>query len=366
MDNEALDGSGYGRKGQKQATEGGFVEDNSEHQPLNCGPINENGDVVENESDSDVIDGRRIIEDDKSGVVPISCIARIRYELRSSPFHTREPCGRYIDIRKTFCPEPVRSVLLVRISFFLIMLEILIQNLLATSPDARWFFMAYLTHWGLVVALAYQLSALAGMVLRRTVMVQTQDGNDKCNILLLISWALFAVALPAEVILSVLYWALVHEQGDPVSYQIVMLHGGISVLLLIDGFFVGSVPLRIKQVLFLMVFCVCYLLWTVVFAESDIRNPDKANNDDAIYDALEWNRNPEGSAILSAMCAFVVPPIVFSSFWALSLATRRIYQRDVGGGGGSGSGMQNNGGVISNDDDVEELSASLVPAQQMM
>lgn len=80
--------------------------------------------------------------------------------------------------------------------------------------------------------------------------------------------------------------------------------------------------------MFTVVFCIVYLAWTIIFAESNIPNPNVSESDDYIYYALEWNANAKVAEVLASLCAFVLPPIVFVIFWLISLSRRhlRVYE----------------------------------------
>lgn len=76
---------------------------------------------------------------------------------------------------------------------------------------------------------------------------------------------------------------------------------------------------------FTIIFCIAYLSWTVIFAGSDIPNPNVGESDDYIYGVLEWNSDVKVAEIVSSLCAFVLPPIVFVVFWLISLSRRHLY-----------------------------------------
>jgi len=257
-----------------------------------------------------------------------TCSVRLRHEITSPLFGISEPEGKHIDIARTFAPRPLYLSWLLRLSFLVISLESLFQTLKGTPQWKRWFFMAYLTHWGLVVAIVYQVAAVACLMFRNRVLYQPHRG-EKCSRLVRLTWGLFSLAAPVELIICILYWGLDYVPGKSVNLLLVMNHGGIALLLLVDGFILSSYPLQLKQGIFTIMFCVAYLIWTVVFAETDIPNPNVPENDDYIYHVLEWNANIRGAEIVSSLCAFVLPPTVFAMFWIISLFRRHLYVEDV-------------------------------------
>ena len=189
--------------------------------------------------------------------------------------------------------------------------------------------MAYLTHWGLVAAIAYQLCAVLCLIpaIRQKALYQPRSG-ESCSLFVRITWGLFSLAAPVELIICILYWGLDYSPGNPVHYHLIYNHGGVALLLMVDGFLFSAFPLQLKQLVFTVAFCIAYLTWTIIFAESDIPNPNVSESDDYIYNALEWNANARVAEVLASLCAFVLPPIVFVVFWLISLSRRhlRLYE----------------------------------------
>lgn len=258
-----------------------------------------------------------------------ACFARLRHELTNPLFDLSEPDGVQIDVEQTFAPRPYWRSWLTRLLFLAISVESLFATLHNTPPWNRWFFMAYLTHWGLVAAIAYQLCAVLCLIpaIRQKALYQPRSG-ELCALFVRITWGLFSLAAPVELVICILYWGLDYSPGHPVHYYLVMNHGGIALLLMVDGFLLSSFPLQLKQLVFTVVFCIVYLAWTIIFAESNIPNPNVSESDDYIYYALEWNANAKVAEVLASLCAFVLPPIVFVIFWLISLSRRhlRVYE----------------------------------------
>ena len=128
--------------------------------------------------------------------------------------------------------------------------------------------------------------------------------------------ALFAIALPVEIMITILFWVL--EFDGEVKYISVMVHGGGMALIVIDGFLLSRIPLRMKQFLLFQTFTILYLIWNVVHAYSGIGNPyndGESQDDDAIYASLAWKNNTMGAAILSAGIVCVANPVLFLLCW---------------------------------------------------
>ena len=311
---------------------------------------------------------------------------QMRREMAAAAFGVLEPCGRRcVNLRQTFAPDPLALTCLLRVVFLAMSVCSLTLVLRDTPAANRSFFMAYLTHWGLCAALLYQLSALTcaavagcgwdwcgdnGVALLSLEqprsyagvcpsLAREGDGNSDCygerddagssdtashisdaslygphSLLVRLTWASFTLAAPAEVIITMLYWILDHRPGDPVGFTILMNHGGIGLLLVLDGLMIGGIPFRVAQMPLFVIFCMAYLSWTLIFAKSDISNPNRAD-DDRIYDAIRWNEDPKDAILLSALCAVVLPPAVFLLLRAISLRRRKLVPSIQMGLGGS-------------------------------
>ena len=122
---------------------------------------------------------------------------------------------------------------------------------------------------------------------------------------------------PSEIFITLLYWVLVYEDGDQVEYRSIYTHGILMVLLLIDGNCVARIPLRLKQILFMEIYLLLYLIWTVIHSASKIGN---GNIDgDLLYDVVDWSNKPGKTALLCVILLLLIVPYVFVIAYTLSL-----------------------------------------------
>jgi hypothetical protein len=123
---------------------------------------------------------------------------------------------------------------------------------------------------------------------------------------------MFAIVLPAEIVIAGLYWSLLFSGYS--SYQNIMLHGVGVVLILIDGFIINRTPLRMKQFVLYEAFSLAYTLWSIIFTFSDLTNPWQDagyQDDDAIYPPLRWKTNTTSVIVLCVILLLIVNPAVF-------------------------------------------------------
>ncbi|KAL7524387.1 hypothetical protein ACHAXR_000552, partial [Thalassiosira sp. AJA248-18] len=163
------------------------------------------------------------------------------------------------------------------------------------------FWLAYLTHWGLLFATAYFVMSAFLSAIYLAMRPSADPGVLEGGVGLLVktTWALFVISFPVEVAITILYWTL--ESNGTTKYVDIMQHGGVLVLIIIDSCHL-RIQLRMKQFIIYEVFCALYLLWNLILAYSGIGNPytdDGTQDDDAIYESLAWKNDTVGAITLS-------------------------------------------------------------------
>lgn len=228
----------------------------------------------------------------------ISLRNRFAYEISAPFFHAKEPNGLHLDLRRTFAPDPFLSTLFFKSSFFALSLSSLASEITGSF---------LLLHWALLAAVLYQFAALL-VLLRRDSAI---EGGEP-RLLVCVTWGLYGLAAPLELLATLLYWTLEHEGGS-VSYSLLMPRGGVCVLVLLDGWVLGFVPPRVKQVLLVQIVCAAYALWTLASAFV-LDNPE-----DILGGALRWRSHPWVSAGVALGALVVLPSLLFFLCWGASL-----------------------------------------------
>ncbi|KAL7434347.1 hypothetical protein ACHAXH_002488 [Discostella pseudostelligera] len=238
------------------------------------------------------------------------------------------PVHRHLGVIRTFSPRPRPVYITIKLFLAAWILAILTMSIdRVTYPN---FWLAYLTHWGYVITAMYGvMSPICAMYLAlrppppesvNTLTCCGTGGGGVAGFLVKTTWALLAIVVPAEVIITILFWALEYEAGESISYVTVMVHGGTMILLFIDGFVLSRIPLRLKQFVFFETFSSLYLLWNIIHAYSGIGNPydGVSQDDDAIYSSLDWNTTPTKAIIMSVLVLLVANPIMYGICWLVS------------------------------------------------
>jgi hypothetical protein len=137
---------------------------------------------------------------------------------------------------------------------------------------------------------------------------------------------LFAVAAHAEAMIAILFWLLEYDYSNSkVTFLDIMPHGGMVVLVWIDGLVVNRIPVRWTHwwggaLLFEIAWALWSIFHSVVF---DIGNPnantnDGDGNDDAIYGALDWKNDTGYATGLTMAALLILGPIIYVVMWLCS------------------------------------------------
>jgi hypothetical protein len=162
-----------------------------------------------------------------------------------------------------------------------------------------------------------------------------------------ITWILFALAVHLGATVTLLYWYLLYDpKKDQINYLDVANHGGLFLLVLIDGWLVNRIPLRWMHYFgIILPIEALYAVWTYLHYRLQIGNPnsndhdnnDNANNnmtmtttgttnttdiddDDALYpDVIEWGDGQWREPLLTIVILLLaVGPVIFCLFWCIA------------------------------------------------
>jgi len=203
-------------------------------------------------------------------------------------------------------------------------------------PNAIWF--AYLTNLSLLMAMIYSGLSLVNTIFpvatdSSSVSDDSKDTSEEgvVSTRTRITWAFFTLAGFLQTLITVLYWALLHppEARGLFLYSMIILHGGVAALILVDGLLVNRIPIRMRHWLEICLpFTFMYALWSLLQSPLalDLENPYMdafGADDDKIYPVLDWEEKPMLTLALILVSAFVVSPIFYTLLWAVSLPGRK-------------------------------------------
>ena len=194
---------------------------------------------------------------------------------------------------------------------------------LSIANDPRPFWLAYLTHWSLVISVAYALVSCFNTIVP---VAQPVTSTSPVGFRLSLMWVLFQVAAHSELLITTLYWSLISERGsEDFNLNNLLIHGGVSLAVLVEGLVANRIPVRLRHFWFVCILYALYLVWTLFHSllfdigNPDISDEDLETNDDAIYSVLDWVDRPEETGIRAALILGAASPILFLVIWGLSM-----------------------------------------------
>lgn len=275
---------------------------------------------------------------------PVSFCSRLKSDFSSPFFGLKEADGKAIDIEQSFSPSPGPRTLFFRLIFFGLSVAALAVSIKHMPKENRFIYMAYLTHWVLVLAIVYQIAAIYCTIKRESLsqpLPPSEEQRPKLPVRFM--WGAYSQVAPAYIIVVVLYWLQDYDPDqDEITFGNLMNHGGVALCIFLDGVALGVIPIRMKQILFLYVLAIAFLVWSVIHDFSGIGDGNWEFEDpndpaeDSLYKILSWSTDPKRAAITCVLVLFVYCPVVYLITWTLSVwsrwcrldgSRRRIYRK---------------------------------------
>lgn len=241
------------------------------------------------------------------------CCDRLQMELKYPPFNTTDPfTDQPLDGPNTVGPS-TRGVLLIKSIILGWSLSVFVTGIITYSYPA--FYFAYLTNDTLVVTCVYFLTSWLNTL--HYTCFTFPGNNTQFTAFHKLTWGLFALAAPAEIVVTVGYWTLVWDgTSSAFTYRNLMIHGGFMLIVLLEGLVINRIPIRLRHFWLVAAYLILYLAWTVLHALLGIGNPE--TDDDLIYTALQWKNEPGPTTLVGAEILFVLAPVAFLTVCLLS------------------------------------------------
>mmetsp|Transcript_9930 Transcript_9930/g.20526 ORF Transcript_9930/g.20526 Transcript_9930/m.20526 type:complete len:485 (-) Transcript_9930:160-1614(-) len=248
-----------------------------------------------------------------------TCVGRFLYEI--SPwqnwFLVEDPpyTQRTLDIPASFAPTGPWPIVGKFLSLFSAIV-VLVWTFMV--EENKIFCLAYLSTWNLVFFLVYMVCSLLNTMQGVSQPFSRTSGTVR------ICWYMFAVTTHMGILEAILYWGTeVDYNSDEkvdVSFRNLMLHGGLTLEAILDGFTVNFIPLRWMQWwgCCLLPNCI-YIGWTLVHAYFLwVGNPNEASRN-TIYKIISWRFEWQETLKWMLIAVFVISPVVFLALWMMSL-----------------------------------------------
>lgn len=294
-------------------------------------------------------------EGSSTGSTDDSCCSRFLWDLKVSPFFSiGEPYGQCLDVALSFGGIPAETATRSTVTseggttwrlrkkclilpFRSLTLAWCTSTLVFCIIDTAnsWLWMGYLSNWALILSILSLLTSWTCTAWSHTLCKQpihditehNMHDGDEANMqssttltpscFVKITWILFTLAAVTEVLVTILFWALLRYNHN---YITVMVHGIIAFLVLFDGLVVGRIPIRFKHSVFLFTEIVLFIIWALLHSFLQMGSgPYRGANDNPLYTVLDWRNNPVGSVILVILVVFVGCPLIYTFVWMLSV-----------------------------------------------
>ena len=137
-------------------------------------------------------------------------------------------------------------------------------------------------------------------------------------------WALYSVVAPLSIAVTVIYWVLDYVPNRPViTVEVVMAFGGVTALILFDGIFICTIPVRLLQLMFPQLVVGAFVASTIIRDSlQEGGNYENEENKSSPYEWMFiWSENTTWSAAFAILLVFGVVPLAYLLVWMASLAS---------------------------------------------
>lgn len=243
---------------------------------------------------------------------------------RKGMFAVQGTSDRTLSVTATFSPRGVFAIV-----FKLLLLCLSVTSLVLSiiSNGGSLFFLAYLTNWGIVWTTLYSMLSFFNSIVK----CRQPSSGDFVGIRPAITWLLFEIAAHTQIMVSILYWAMVYKPQWGLGFANIVAHGGLMAVLLLEGQVMNRIPVRWNHFPIIFGLHLVYLIWTLVHGIYEIGGPDhgqeRSDNDDYfLYDVVDWTGNPKTTGTLALIIQLGIVPTLYGIMWLMSLPCRR-YKR---------------------------------------
>ena len=110
------------------------------------------------------------------------------------------------------------------------------------------------------------------------------DDYNGHKVLYLLHKILLCISLSSLTIIVLQYWVLVY---DDFSFRSIQSHG-LSLIPIVTDFVLSLERLLYKNGIWVILFCVCYTLWSIIFSAANMKT---GTGRSYLYTVLDWNES---------------------------------------------------------------------------
>ncbi|KAL7559149.1 hypothetical protein ACA910_010228 [Epithemia clementina (nom. ined.)] len=242
-------------------------------------------------------------------------------------FAVEEPSTqRMLDVSATF--GPVTSLAFLA-KFVTCGYVVATQYMAWTASRYPLFFYAYYTSWSLLFATIYSAFSFMNCMYE---VAQPEDGIVRGRAQY--TWVVFNLAVFSQFLATVaafVNWIVVLDAEERPDYLTLATHGFVFLVICVDGFLIGRIPLRWMHIWLSWALMGLFLIWSILHESLGIGNPNDNDknpetNDDAIYSSLAWNdENGIRKSFIASVLLFLASPILFGILRAISVGQLTPY-----------------------------------------
>jgi len=296
---------------------------------------------------------------------------RLQWEINDRSWYgIEEPNGDSINVEQSFSRRDYKIPLLVTRLFILSWsASAFTSHLLRYPRENIGIFFGYYNHWVWMTALLYQFFVLCLTIFQRCNFAKQPPEGDAPYYFIRLIWTLYELSVTNAFLLILLFYIpeLTRDRyHDDNSYLNVFLHTILCGLLLVDGAILARIPVKLKHFVFVFLYLVCFMIWSVVHDLTGIGNgswtssieenedivgrhlrslqqnstvmdmmnmtntnttmiSNENNDDDALYPFMSWKDKPGTTTLFYFLTLFIVSPLCYVVIWLTSIKPRPIY-----------------------------------------
>lgn len=247
--------------------------------------------------------------------MPASCLDRFSSEFNPcQDWYSVGDIDGDFDVEASFAPCNLRAVALKFVSLLYVTF-VCFYSLWESDNRGLWF--GYLTNITLIFSVIYIWLSTFNSVIG----VEQPRPRDNVSFMVGAQWYMFHVAMHANLIVVLLYWAIEFEPKETdLDFLNLSTHAGTCLVLLLEGFGVNFIPIRWFYYWGAgMLVGLAYMGWTIIQSKSDIDGDPSDPESDLLYDAIDWEDNLGGTITFYVLCLVVVGPFFQGILFSISI-----------------------------------------------
>ncbi|XP_053662615.1 protein rolling stone-like [Anopheles marshallii] len=214
--------------------------------------------------------------------------------------------------------------LLYRLALAIFFTGVVINSMVvAVERDEFSKYFIYLTHWGILLCMG---TTVMGAVLVMIWYFHPEYSERVCNSdempnSFKVYWMVHNITLILSVCITIIYWAILHNETMPVDPNNILIHACNCVFMFLDLIIVAY-PVRIWHVLQPITFGLVYCVFSLIYYAAD--GTDRFGRP-YIYNVLDWNE--PGKAMVTVVGTILLAMIVHMLMFAIYKLRVKIYLR---------------------------------------